>query len=167
MKGVIELLSTLPKQIDELKRSAARKGAMAALSRSLAFAPELTVEEMMDSFPSKKDDGSDFTEADYAKCMKASRVLASTLVNEIDLTSYQAAYGEDSKRVRCPTFEARDLTPARRKPLFAPKIDPSLLFDEARFEALTNCNWDVDNLQIEEVEDPTKDDTPSSWTRCS
>ena len=42
MKGVIELLSTLPKQVEELKRSAARKGAMAALSRSLAFAPELT-----------------------------------------------------------------------------------------------------------------------------
>ena len=97
MKGVIERLSTLPKQIDELKRSAARKGTMAALSRSLAFAPELTAEEMMDGFPSKKDDGSEFTEADYAKCMKASRVLASTLVNEIDLTLYQAAYGEDSK----------------------------------------------------------------------
>ena len=58
MKGVIELLSTLPKQIEELKRSSARQGAMAALTRSLAFAPELTAEEMMDGFPSKKDDGS-------------------------------------------------------------------------------------------------------------
>ena len=76
MKGVIELLSTLPKQVEEVKRSAARHGAMAALSRSLTFAPELTAEEMMDGFPSKKDDGSDFIEIDYAKCMKASRVLA-------------------------------------------------------------------------------------------
>ena len=33
MKGVIEMLSTLPKQLVELKRSAARQGAMAALSR--------------------------------------------------------------------------------------------------------------------------------------
>jgi hypothetical protein len=162
MKGVIELFSTLPKQIEELKRSAARKGAMAALSRALAFAPELTAEEMMDGFPSKKDDGSEFTEADYAKCMKASRVLASTLVDELDLSTYQAAYSETSKRVRGPTFETRDLTPARRKHLFAPEIDPSPLFEEAQFEALTNCNWDVDNLQIEEVEDPAQDDPPSS-----
>ena len=51
MKEVIEILSTIPKQLEELKRSAARKGAMAALSRSLAFAPELTMEDMMDGFP--------------------------------------------------------------------------------------------------------------------
>src|SRR6266566_7550121 len=69
MKGLIELLSTLPKQVGELKRSAARQGAMAALSRCLAYAPELTTEEMMDGFPSKKVDGSDFTEIDYVKCM--------------------------------------------------------------------------------------------------
>jgi hypothetical protein len=162
MKGVIELLSTLPKQIGELKKSAARQGAMAALSRCLAFAPELSADEMMDGFPSRKDDGSEFTEADYAKCRKASRVLASTLADELDLSTYQAAYSEPSKRVRGPTFETRDLTPARRKHLFAPEIDPSPLFEEAQFVALTNCNWDVDNLQIEEVEDPAQDDPPSS-----
>ena len=104
---------------------------MAALSRSLAFAPELTAEEMMDGFPSKKDDGSDFTEADYAKCRKASRVLASILVDETDLSSYQAAYDGDSKRLRGPIFEARALTPARRKQVFASDIDPSSLFDQA------------------------------------
>jgi hypothetical protein len=54
------------------------------------------------------------------------------------------------------------LTPARRKHLFAPEIDPSPLFEDARFEALTHCNWDVDNLQIEEVEDPEQDDPPPS-----
>ena len=70
---------------------------MAALSQSLAFAPELTTEEMMDGFPSKKDDGSDFIEADYAKCMKDSRVLASTLVNEMDLSTYQVAYDAKNK----------------------------------------------------------------------
>ena len=135
---------------------------MAALSRSLAFAPELTAEEMMDGFPSRKDDGSEFTEADYAKCLKASWVLASTLVDEIDLSTYQAAYSEASKKVRCPTFECRDLTPGRRKHLFAPEIDPSPIFEDAQFEALTHCNLDVDNLQIEEVEDPEQDDPPSS-----
>ena len=160
MKGVIEMLSTLPKQVVELKRSAARQGAMAALSRCLAYAPELTTEEMADGFPAKKVDGSDFSEADYAKCMKGSRVLASSLVNELDLTTYQAAYNAEKKRVQCPTFEARSLTPARRKQFFAPGLDTSDFFNQAEFEALTRCNWNVDNLQIQEDEEPAKDDEP-------
>jgi len=164
IKGVIEMLSTLPKQLLELKRSAARQGAMAALSRCLAYAPELTTEEMADGFPAKKVDGSDFSEADYAKCMKGSRVLASSLVNELDFTIYQAAYNAEKKRVQCPTFEARNLAPARRKQLFAPGLDASHFFAQAQFEALTRCNWDVDNLQIQEDEEPAKDDEPG---RCS
>ena len=64
MKGVLEVLSTNLKQIEELKRSAARKGAMTALSRSLAYALELNLAEMMDGFPQLKDDGSQFTQED-------------------------------------------------------------------------------------------------------
>ena len=158
------MLSTLPKQLLELKRSAARQGAMAALSRCLAYAPELTPEEMADGFPAKKVDGSEFSEADYVKCMKNSRALASSLINELDFSTYQAAYNAEQKRVPCPTFEARKLTPARRKQLFAPGLDASRFFDQAQFEALTRCNWDVDNLQIQEDEEPAKDDEPG---RCS
>lgn len=77
IKGVLERLSILPQQIDEFRKSATRKGAIAALSRSLAYSPELTAEEMMGGFPSMKDDDSEFTDADYTKCLKASRVLAS------------------------------------------------------------------------------------------
>ena len=137
---------------------------MAALSRCLAYAPELTTEEMMDGFPSKKVNGSDFTETDYVKCMKDSRVLASSLANELNMSIYQAAYDADNKHVRGPTFEARSLTPVRRKQLFAPDLDASPFFDETQFEALTCCNWNIDNLQIEEVEDPAKDDQPASCT---
>src|SRR4051812_31752221 len=126
---------------------------MAALSRCLAFSPELTPEEMMDGFPSKKDDRSDFTDADYVACMRSSWVLESTLVNETDLTPYQAVYDAEGKWMRSPPFKEKNLVPARRKPLFAPDLDPSPLFNEAEFEALLNCNWDVDNLQIEENED--------------
>ena len=135
---------------------------MAALSRCLAFAPELTTAEMIDGFPSKMVNGSDFTQIDYVKCMKDSRVLASTLVNELDLSSYQATYDVENKRVRGPTFESRSLTPANRKQLFAPDLDPSPFFDQAQFEALTHCNWDVNNLQIEEIEEPARDDPPAS-----
>ena len=87
---------------------------------------------------------------------------SSKLVEELDMSTYQAAYSETSKKIRGPTFECRDLTPARRKHLFAPDVDPSPIFEDAQFEALTHCNWDVDNLQIEEVEDPAQADPPSS-----
>ena len=97
MKGVLEVISTIPKQIEELKRSVARKGAMAALSQSLAYAPALNPAEMMDGFSQLKDDGSQFTQEDYAHCMKASRILASRLAADADLSSYQAAYSEDNK----------------------------------------------------------------------
>ena len=118
----------------------------------------------MDGFPAKKVDGSDFAKADYVKCMKDSRVLASSLADELDLSTYQAAYNAENKRVQCPTFESRSLTPARRKQLFAPDLVASPFFDETQFEALTRCNWDVDNLQIKEVEEPAKDDEPAGCT---
>ena len=137
---------------------------MAALSRCLAYAPELTTEEMMGGFPSKKVDGSDFTQADYVKCMKDSRILASSLASELDMSIYQAAYDMENKRVCGPTFESRSLTPARRKQLFAPGPDSSPFFDQTQFEALTRCNWDVDNLQIKDIEEPAKDDQPASCT---
>lgn len=107
MKDVLEVLSTPSKQIDELRRSAARRGAMATLRRCFAFALELTLEDMMDGFPSKKDDGYKFSGTDYATCMKYSRVLASLLANETDLTPYQAAYDKEGKKIRGPTFEAK------------------------------------------------------------
>ena len=102
---------------------------------------------MMDGFPQLKDDGSEFTQEDYSRCHKESWVLASRLAAEADLAVYQAAYTKENKRVRGPTFEAKSLIPQCRKHLFAPDVDPSqIMHDEAKFEALTNCNWDVDNL---------------------
>ena len=41
IKNMLGFLLTLPPQVDELKRSAARKGALTTLSRCLAYAPEL------------------------------------------------------------------------------------------------------------------------------
>ena len=117
----------------------------------------------MDGFPQLKDDGSEFTQEDYARCHKAPRVLASRLAEDADLSSYQAAYSEENKQVQGPTFEVKSLIPQRRKHLFTPDVDPSLIMhDEATSEALTNCNRDVDNLQIREAEDPTQDDPATS-----
>jgi len=159
IKDVLKYLSTVPKHFEEMKRSAARKGAISALSRALAYVPELNPEEMTGGFPQLKADGSAFTQDNYARCFRASRVLANQLATEADLKTYQVAYDDNNTRVRAPTFEPKDLPPQRRKHIFVPDVDPSpILHDEAEFEALLNCNWDVDNLQIQENEDLVQDD---------
>ena len=136
---------------------------MLSLSRALAYSSELDPAEMAGGFPEFKDDGSAFTDDDYARCVKASRVLASQLVAGMDLRSYQAAYDDNNKRVQPPTFEPVDLTPQRRKHIFAPDVDPSpILHEEAVFQALTNCNWDVDNLQIQDQEGSAQDNPEAS-----
>ena len=90
-------------------------------------------------------------------------MLASRLAAEADLATYQVAYNDNNTRVRAPTLEPKDLTPQRRKHIFVPDVDPSpILNDEAQFEALLNCNWDVDNLQIQEPEDPAHGDPSTS-----
>ena len=58
IKKMLGCLSTLPPQIGELTRSAARKGALTTLSRCLAYAPEINPEEVAAGFPQLKDDGS-------------------------------------------------------------------------------------------------------------
>lgn len=92
-------LSTIPKQLDELKRSAARAGAIASLSRALAYSIDLDPNEMVGGFPELKDDGSSLTRTDLAHCIKVSRVLATKLASELDSKVYQAAYDDINSRV--------------------------------------------------------------------
>ncbi|KAE8804878.1 hypothetical protein D1007_19118 [Hordeum vulgare] len=54
---VLRRLSTIPKQIEELKKSTACKGAITALSRALAYAAELNPWEIAGGFPQLKDHG--------------------------------------------------------------------------------------------------------------
>ena len=65
IKNMLGCLSTLPPQIGELTRSAARKGALTTLTRCLVYAPELKLEEVASGFPQLKDDESEFTQDDY------------------------------------------------------------------------------------------------------
>ncbi|KAI4995786.1 hypothetical protein ZWY2020_037874 [Hordeum vulgare] len=88
IKKVLGYLSTLPPQIGELTRSAARKGVLTALSRCLVYAPEINLEEVAAGFPQLKDDGSEFVEEDYQKVVKDSRWHNSTR-RHLDLTKYR------------------------------------------------------------------------------
>ncbi|KAI4987348.1 hypothetical protein ZWY2020_020148 [Hordeum vulgare] len=73
IKHMLGYLSTFPPQIEELKRSAARKGVLNTVSRCLAYAPELKPEEISASYPEMKDDGTEFTEVDYHRVIIESR----------------------------------------------------------------------------------------------
>ena len=88
IKKVLGCLSTLPPQIGELTRSAARKGVLTALSRCLAYAPEINPEEVAAGFPQLKDDGSEFFEEDYQRVVKDSRLAATQLAASLDLSKY-------------------------------------------------------------------------------
>ncbi|KAI4994116.1 hypothetical protein ZWY2020_028393 [Hordeum vulgare] len=150
IKKVLGYLSTLPPQIGELTRSAARKGVLTALSRCLAYAPEINLEEVAAGFPQLKDDGSEFVEEDYQKVVKDSRLAATQLAASLDLTKYQAAYDDKNKKISPPTFVVTNLIPRRPKNPFDWETDlASILTDEDDFASLSRRNWVLGDLQIE------------------
>ena len=57
-------LSVLPARVEELKKSAARTGAINALIRAKAWVPDFDPIEAAQGYPSLKEDGSEFSEAD-------------------------------------------------------------------------------------------------------
>ncbi|KAI4989795.1 hypothetical protein ZWY2020_038158 [Hordeum vulgare] len=150
IKKMLGCLSTLPPQIGELTRPAARKGVLATLSRCLAYAPELKPEEVAAGFPQLKDDGSEFTQDDYQRVVIESRSAATQLAASLDLSKYQAAYDEKNKKINPPTFVTTSLTPRRPKNPFDLEADLStFLNNEDEFAALSKCNWVLGDLQLE------------------
>ena len=153
-------LSTLPPEIEELKRLAARKGVLNTLSRCLAYAPELKPEEIAAGYPELKDDGSEFTEVDYRRVIIESRYAATQLAASLDLSKYQAAYDEKKKKVTPPSYETASLVPSRPKNPFDLDMDLSLfLDDEDEFVALSKCNWKLGDLRIESGESSRQGDS--------
>ena len=64
IKETLERLSMLPARFEELKRSAARAGALTALTRAKAWIPDLDPADVGNGYPSIKEDGSDFDNDD-------------------------------------------------------------------------------------------------------
>jgi hypothetical protein len=96
IKDTLKKLSTIPTQVEELKRSSARPGATTTLSRAMAYSPELDLAEMAGGFLEYKDDGTPFSQADYERCVKESRLLVSQLVADMELQKYQPAYDSNN-----------------------------------------------------------------------
>ena len=156
----------LPARVEELKRSAARVGALTALTRAKAWVPDLDPVDVGKGFPSLKEDGSEFDNDALRVITRKMRPLACQLAEEADLSYYQASYDVNNKRVAAPTPEAQNLIPPIRKHTYAPDVEPStLISDEAVFQALSGINWatiDFQPLDGEEEDEPAQDDPQPS-----
>ena len=79
IKETIEKLAMLLAQINELKRSAARSGALTVLIRAKAWIPDLEPTDIIKGYPGVKEDGSDFNNGDLRRLTKVMRPIASKL----------------------------------------------------------------------------------------
>ena len=57
IKETLEKLAMLPARITELKKAAARSGALTALIRAKAWIPDLEAEDIIKGYPGVKEDG--------------------------------------------------------------------------------------------------------------
>ena len=167
IKETLEKLSILPARLDELKRSAARSGALTALIRAKAWIPDLDSSDIGSGYPGIKEDSLEFNNDDLRRLTKEMRPLASKLAKETDLSHYQPVYDSDHKRLPAPTHDVEDLIPPIRKHTYAPDVDPSnLISDGAVFQSITGIDWatiDFQPLGREEEDAPAQDDPqPSS-----
>src|SRR3954463_10835300 len=138
----------LPARIDELKKSAARTGAINALIRAKAWVPDFYPVEADQGYPSLTEDGLEFSEEDLRNINREVRPLACQLVEEADLSHYQANYDDMNKGGAAPIPQAQNLIPQICKHTYAPDIEPStLISDEAVFQALTGINWATADFQ--------------------
>ena len=156
----------LPARIAELKRAAARAGALTALIRAKAWIPDLEAEDIIKGYPGVKEDGSNFDNDDLRGLTKQMRPAASKLAEDTDLSHFQPFYDAEGKRQPAEIHEVEELVPPIRKHTYAPDINPSsLIHEEAVFQALTGIDWstvDFQRLGRDEEEVTTQDDPQSS-----
>ena len=148
IKETLEKLGMLPARIAELKRAAARAGALTALIRAKAWIPDLEVEDIIKGYPGVKEDGSNFENDDLWRLTKQMRPAASKLADDTDLSHFQPFYDAEGKRQPANIHEVEELVPPIRKHTYAPDINPSnLIHEEAVFQALTGIDWSTADFQ--------------------
>ena len=169
IKETLERLSMMPARFEELKKSAARAGALTALTRAKACIFDLDPKDIGNGYPGQKEDGSDFDNDDLRDLTREMRPLARKLAEETDLSFYQSVYDADNKRLNAPTYDVQDLIPPIRKHTYAPDVEPSTLInDEAVSGALPVIDWstiDFQPLGGEEEDEPTHNNPQSSHQR--
>ena len=155
-----------PAQLQEVKRSAARVGALSALTRAKAWIADLDPEDIANGYPSQKEDGSEFDNDALKALTKEMRPLASRLAEETDLSFHRSIYDADNRRIDASVYEAQNLILPIYKHTYAPDIEPSdLISDEAIFRAFSRIDWATIDFQPvggEAEVEPAQDDPQSS-----
>ena len=166
IKETLEKLAMLPARIAELKKAAARAGALTALIGAKAWIPDLEAKDIIKGYPGVKEDGSNFDNDDLWRLTKQMQPAASKLADDTDLSHFQPFYNAEGKRQLADIHEVEERVPPIRKHTCAPDINPSnLIHEEAVFQALTGIDWSTVDFQRlgrdEEVPTPT-DPQPSN-----
>lgn len=166
IKDTLVKLYMTPAQIEEVKRSTARAGALSALTRAKAWIADLDPADIAKGYPGKQEDESEFDNEAVKALTKEMRPLASQLAEEVDLSVHRSSYDADNKQVDAAVKEAQNLIPPIRKHTYAPDVEPSnLISSEAVFQALTRIDWatiDFQPLGEEEEVEPMRDDPSTS-----
>ena len=168
IKETVEKLAMLPAQLDELKRSTARSGALTALILAKAWIPDLEPPDIIKGYPGVKEDGSDFNNDDLQRLTNEMRPIASRLADDTDLSHFQPVYDFEGKRQPALIHNVEDLVPPIHKHTYAPDIDPSnLIHEEAVFQALIGIDWSMIDFQRlgRDEENATAQDDPQSSSR--
>ena len=96
IKETLEKLYMMHARLEELKKSAARAGALTALTRAKAWIFNRDPEDIGNGYPGQKEDGSDFDNDDLRAITREMRPLASKLAEDTDLSFYQTIYDANS-----------------------------------------------------------------------
>ena len=104
IKDTLARLSMTTGQLEEVKRSAARAGALSALTRAKAWIADLDPEDIGIGYLSQK--GSEFDEDALKALNKEMRPLASRLAEETDLSFHRSIYDADNRRIDASVYEA-------------------------------------------------------------
>ena len=86
IKDTLDRLSMAPVQIEELKRSAARAGALLALTRAKAWIADLDPADISKGFPGAQENGEEFDNDALKRITREMHPLASQLAEEANLT---------------------------------------------------------------------------------
>ena len=137
IRDTLDRLSMTPAQIEELKQSAARAGALLVLSRAKAWIADLDPADISKGFPSAQENGEEFDNDALKRITREMRPLASQLVEEANLTVHRSFYDANHKWVEAVIPEVQNLIPPIRKHTYAPDVDPvELISEEAVFSGL-------------------------------
>ena len=109
IKDTLARLSMTPAQIEEVKRSAARAGALLALTRAKAWIADLDPVDIAKGFPSEQENGAMFDNEALKSVTREMRPLASQLAEEANLTVHRSFYDADNKWVEAVIPEVQKI----------------------------------------------------------